>query len=228
MLVEIIVTSLNEALLAQEYGADRLELIHSFEDGGLSPEPELIKQVCAAVAIPVSVMVRPHAQSFVYDQKTMTQIEQEIDFILSVTQAANIVFGSLNDSNEIDFNQLEKILAQVAKSSVGVTFHRAIDVAKDTVAAFKALQNYRGTNLQRVLSSGGKPTAQEGVNELIAMECEANSGVKLLVGSGVKPSNARQLIELIGCQEIHLGTGVRNSDGKLDKDLFLQLRQVLA
>lgn len=229
MLVEIIVTNLHEALLAQEYGADRLELIHSFADGGLSPDAELIKRVCAAVTIPVSVMVRPHAQSFVYDQTAMIQIEREIDFILSSTQAANIVFGSLTVNNEIDFRQLELVLARVENSAVGVTFHRAIDVAVDTVAAFKELQNYSGSALKRVLSSGGKATALEAIDELAAMQraVTTEKGVKLLVGSGVKPSNAPMIIEQVGCKEIHLGTGVRNELGELDSELFLQLRQAI-
>lgn len=229
MLVEIIVTRVDEAIKAELYGANRLELIHSFKDGGLSPSPELIKDVCAAVTIPVGVMVRPHAESFIYDDKSMVQIHREIDFILSNTKAANIVYGSLTQNNEINFPQLESVITQVSSSSAGITFHRAIDAARDSLVAFKELQNYHGSCLKRVLSSGGKATAWDGVNQLTSMQSMVvnDNGVKLLVGSGVNPSNAKALVQQIGCDEIHLGTGVRNQFGYLDKALFAELIQSL-
>jgi copper homeostasis protein len=55
MLLEVIVTNVQEAILAQEYGADRLELIHAFTVGGLSPDKNLAQEVCSAVTIPINV-----------------------------------------------------------------------------------------------------------------------------------------------------------------------------
>ena len=225
IIVEIIVTNVDEAIEAQKLGANRLELIHAFSDGGLSPELTTTREVCSVVDIPVSVMVRPHAKNFVYDKNDMKQIQHEIDWIASQTRAANIVFGSLTPARTIAFKQLEDILAQISLTKhLGLTYHRAIDEAIDTVGAFNELQSYINTPLKRVLSSGGKATAFEGVNQLRRMQGDIKSnGVKLLIGSGVTPVNAAQLIHLTGVDEIHLGTGVRDSAQKFVPELFSQL-----
>jgi copper homeostasis protein len=226
MLVEVIVTNVKEAILAEEYGANRLELIHAFADGGLSPALSLTTEVCSAVNIPVSVMVRPHAKSFVYSDGDMQQILTEIDYIAEKSKAANIVFGSLDGSGDIDFKQLERVLGFIELAKLGLTFHRAIDVCNNTLKSFGELQQYAGTNLKRVLSSGGKATAELGVEELSQMQQLVKpSGVKLLIGSGVTPSNAQVLSCKIGVDEIHIGTGVRDSNGLLSKLKFAELIQ---
>lgn len=224
MLIEVIATNLEEALLAEKFGADRIELIHAFTDGGLSPLLELSRDVCEALTIPVNVMVRPHAKSFVYSSQDMLEISREIDFLISNTQASTVVFGSLNLANRVNYTQLEFILRLLESTDLGLTFHRAIDVADNVEEAFLELQNYAGTALQRVLSSGGEATAQLGFEHLAAMQAMVKlNGVKLLAGSGVNPANAADLIAKTKVTEIHLGAGLRVNN-ILEQDLFQQLK----
>lgn len=225
MLVEVIATNLEEALLAEKFGAHRVELIHAFTDGGLSPCLELSREVCEALTIPVNVMVRPHGENFIYDQNDMYKINSEIDYLASKTKASAIVFGALNLANSIDYRQLELVLGLLDSSHLGLTFHRAIDVANDVVGEFMELQNYAGTSLQRVLSSGGADTALNGISNLASMQRlikPSGGGVKLLAGSGVKPINVIELLLKIQVEEIHLGTGLRVNN-KLNDELFQQL-----
>lgn len=225
MLVEVIATNLEEALLAEKFGAHRVELIHAFTDGGLSPCLELSREVCEALTIPVNVMVRPHGENFIYDQNDMYTINSEIDYLASKTKASAIVFGALNLANSIDYRQLESVLGLLDSSHLGLTFHRAIDVANDVVGEFMELQNYAGTSLQRVLSSGGADTALNGISNLASMQRlikPSGGGVKLLAGSGVKPINVIELLLKTQVEEIHLGTGLRVNN-KLNDELFQQL-----
>jgi copper homeostasis protein len=225
MLVEVIATNLEEALLAEKFGAHRVELIHAFTDGGLSPCLELSREVCEALTIPVNVMVRPHGENFIYDQNDMYKINSEIDYLASKTKASAIVFGALNLANSIDYRQLESVLGLLDSSHLGLTFHRAIDVANDVVGEFMELQNYAGTSLQRVLSSGGADTALNGISNLASMQRlikPSGGGVKLLAGSGVKPINVIELLLKTQVEEIHLGTGLRVNN-KLNDELFQQL-----
>ena len=86
--LEVIVTSKEEAIIAQKYGADRLELIHDFEHGGLSLRLELTKNVCESVTIPVNVMFRSQvSMDFDYTQADMSQMQKELDFIRDNTKA---------------------------------------------------------------------------------------------------------------------------------------------
>lgn len=225
MLIEIIATNLEEAICAEQYGADRLELIHDFELGGLSPQLELTRDVCAAVNIPVNVMVRPHGENFIYTPQDMTTILHQIDYLLSNTKVSSIVFGSLTENNTVNIKQLEMVIKLLENSRVGLTFHRAIDVSSDVVAAYQELQNY-APHLTRVLSSGGKDNAIEGSQQLTAMQ-QNSRGVILLAGAGITPHNAANLVCATKVKEIHLGTGVR-TNGKLDQSKFEALQNNLA
>jgi len=56
--LEVIVTSIEDAVEAEAGGADRLELVRALEVGGLTPELDLIRTVLQTVKIPVRVMLR--------------------------------------------------------------------------------------------------------------------------------------------------------------------------
>ena len=57
-LLEVIVSSVEDALEAEQGGAGRLEVVRSLEVGGLTPSLELVRQICQRVKIPLRVMLR--------------------------------------------------------------------------------------------------------------------------------------------------------------------------
>ena len=59
LLIETCCTSLEEALAAQERGADRIELCTDLSVGGLTPPRDLIHEIVGALTIPVNVLIRP-------------------------------------------------------------------------------------------------------------------------------------------------------------------------
>jgi copper homeostasis protein len=224
IIIEAIVTNVMEALLAQKYGADRLELIHDFAAGGLSPALDLAREVCAAVSIPVQVMLRPPgANNFTYDLAQQALIAQEIEFIMHHTAARGIVFGALTVTGELDTRLLEQVLAILESSCLELTFHRAIDVSADPLALFLQLQQY-GSKIKRVLTSGAGATAIEGIEMLQLMQQHCRTlGATILPASGINPNNVQRLLEATGFKELHLGSGLR-IDGKLAQQQFKRLR----
>lgn len=72
------VPCIDDALRAEENGANRLELITAVTEGGLTPGIGLIRQVVGAVQIPVHVMVRLHSRSFVYSKLDLETMIAEI------------------------------------------------------------------------------------------------------------------------------------------------------
>ncbi|HMT02927.1 MAG TPA: copper homeostasis protein CutC [Burkholderiales bacterium] len=225
MLIEIIVTNVLEAVTAQNFGANRLELIQSFEYGGLSPNLELAKEVCDAVTIPTNIMIRPQGQNFIYNKKGQTQILSELDYIRDNTSANGIVFGALDNNHNIDFKLLEKVIDN--KNHLQLTFHRAIDESKDIINSYKELLNYLDINL--VLTSGGKETAILGAKTIKQM-LELNQdkiNCKILAASGITPENVSSLIKQTGVKQIHLGKGVRVNN-ILNKQEFEKLLKNLS
>jgi len=222
MKFEIIVTNVEEAILAEQYGADRLELIHDFKFGGLSPLLNMSQEVCAAVKIPVCVMVRPHGKSFIYDQHDTQQIIHEINYLRDHTDTYGIVFGALTETHTLNIRLLEQVIA--TKGRLNLTFHRAIDAAYDTLSCYQELLNYKEVDV--VLTSGGKPTALEGAKMLKQMVELSNpfSHAKILAGSGITPENAQQIIAQTGVKQIHIGSGVRTNNA-LDHAKFSFFRR---
>ena len=220
MLVEVIVTNVEEAVLAEKYGANRLELINAFELGGLSPTLELSQAVCAAVKIPVNVMLRPHGNGFIYNESDINQLIAELYYLKNKTKTNAIVFGALTTDGDIDIGLLQDVISH--KGHLKLVFNRAIDATANILKSFERLLNYE--EIDTILTSGGMVTAIEGINVIHHMVKLARTFnfCKIMAGSGITPQNAKEIITATGVKQIHLGSGLR-THGILDKNKFDQL-----
>ncbi|MEH7380695.1 copper homeostasis protein CutC [Bacillus sp. JJ1533] len=216
MLIEIIVQHAQDARLAEEHGANRLELVTAMTEGGLTPSYGIINDVVQAVSIPVHVMVRPHGYSFTYSEDDKRVILEDVR-VCKELGAAGIVFGSLTENGEIDEAFLEKVIE--AADGMKITFHRAIDEAKDIIEAYKTLQKY-SDYIQTVLTSGGAPKALDGVENLkkmLSLSSEKPSPV-IMPGSGLSHNNIVELHEKLHATEYHFGSAVR-MNGKFSEPI---------
>ncbi|MCY9512786.1 copper homeostasis protein CutC [Paenibacillus apiarius] len=205
IVLEVIGTTLQEVKTAAQHGADRIELITAITEGGLTPSIGLVEEAVAAVDIPVNVMVRPHSRSFVYDADDMRTIVADVRRIRQ-TGANAIVFGVLTPGGKVDVPALEHVLA--AADGMQMTFHRAIDEAKDIYAALDALLAY--PQITTVLTSGGKPSALDARAEIAAMVRQAEgSKLAILAGSGLKQDAVSRFVRDTGVQQVHFGSNVR-------------------
>ena len=207
---EIIVTTLAEAIAAERFGADRLELLFSMEKGGVTPSFGTIRNVVEHVSIPVHVMIRPHANSFHYDDDDVETILADIGLCRELG-VDGIVFGALTREGTID----ERILGEVIKhkGEMALTFHRAIDASRDLLESLTVLNEYPEVN--DILTSGGAPTALEGVEQLVRMS--EQSEMNILPAAGIDSETLPLLKERLALNWVHIGSGVR-TNGKLDEE----------
>ena len=110
-----------------------------------------------------------------------------------------VVFGFLTSNNEVDF-ELTTELAIYAQP-LECTFHKAIDFTPDQVQAAKELAQIVG--IQRILTSGGKTTAEEGKDVLMAMQEAVGNDLTVLVAGKVTAQNIASLHQKIGAKEYH-------------------------
>ena len=212
MFVEIVVTSVSEAKAAAQGGADRLELLSGRKEGGMTPSLGLIDQVTKAVDIPVQVMLRTHAESFVYDEDDITVMLRDLGTI-KATSAAGIVFGGLNEDGGIDEETLQKIIDR--KGGLKLTFHRALDSAKNYEKAVRTLLDY---DIDTLLTSGGAVDAIAGMDAIRDVRGVVESaGIECLAGAGLKPENIEQFCEKTGITHVHVGSGAKK-DGVVDPE----------
>jgi copper homeostasis protein len=197
MIREACVENLSEALIAQERGADRIELCENLAVGGTTPSYGTIVACKKLLSIPVIVMIRPRGGDFVYSSFEVDSMLEDIR-ICQKAGADGIATGVLTSSGDIDLHILRQLVSEAG--SLQITFHKAID---ETGNIETEIQKLKDTGIHRVLTSGGAPTALEGsrmLNKLIHLT--AGSLVILTAGK-VTSENLDALSRLIPSTEFH-------------------------
>jgi len=201
VIVEAAVESLDDALAAAAGGADRLELCANLDAGGTTPSATLITAIRERVELPLLVMIRPREGDFVYSDDELSRMYEDVAMARALG-ASGVVFGVLDTFDRLD---LERTAALVeAADGLPVTFHRAIDEVPRRVIAMDALA---ALGVTRVLSSGGAPSASDGMDELRAMVQRAGDRLTVVAGGGVRANNARTIVERTGVTELHARCG---------------------
>lgn len=197
LLFESCVDSLTAAVASAEGGAGRLELCARLDVGGLTPDAALIREVVTAVPIPVRAMVRPRGGSFVYDA---AERQSMADAITAMLEAGvhGIVTGALDARGDVDVDLMRR-LVDIARP-LPVTFHRAIDEARDPLGALDALL---GLGIDRVLTSGGRARAIDGAATIAALAARAQGRLTIVAGGGVRAHNVAAVVQGSGVGEVH-------------------------
>ncbi|WP_250499212.1 copper homeostasis protein CutC [Caballeronia sp. GAWG1-5s-s] len=205
ILLEVIATTVADARAAERGGANRIELITAMGEGGLTPSIGLIEAVVDAVGISVNVIVRPHSRSFVYDADDLGVMLRDVRAIAK-TRANAIVVGMLRENGDIDTDALSRVID--AADGLPLTFHRAIDEARDLSAAFDTLLGFDA--ITNVLTSGGQPSvlqAQAHIRSLV--ERSKGTHCTVLAGAGLTVDALAPFVATTRVRAVHFGSGVR-------------------
>ena len=92
-LLEICCYSVECAVTAQNYGADRIELCAAPKEGGLTPSYGVLKAARPAVTIPVPPIIRPRGGDFCYTAGEVGAHDlthaREVDIAVFIQQAGD-------------------------------------------------------------------------------------------------------------------------------------------
>jgi copper homeostasis protein len=198
-LVEAAVETVAHARLAEEHGAGRIELCESLEVAGVTPRVDLIRDVRAAIEVPLHVLIRPRAGNFIYDATevgAMCRAAQEA----RRAGADGLVVGALTRSGAVDRAAIEAL--REAAGPLPLMAHRAVDAAVDLLEAVETLA---ALGVERVLTSGGAPTAEEGLPGLRQLVSTLGDRIVILAGGWIRPGNALRIVQATGVREVHVG-----------------------
>jgi copper homeostasis protein len=198
LIFEACVETLEDAVLAEEKEAHRIELCSALDQDGLTPSRDLTAQCVYYLSIPVMAMVRPRGGDFVYTEAEIRQMETEIEFFKQ-SGVAGVVFGLLTPDGKIDLENTRR-LAKIA-SPMEVTFHKAIDYSTDVITSFQELNAIDG--ITRVLTSGGMDTAWNGRDVLRQLHDLPGRKLKIIAAGKVLPENRIQVAQYTGVAELH-------------------------
>lgn len=197
MTLEVCVDSVASAIAAQQGGATRVELCSDLLEGGITPGPGLISVVRSRLEIDIFVMIRPRAGDFMYSADEFEVMRHDIDEARRLG-ANGFVFGILTEHGQIDVERTRELVKRA--HPLPVTFHRAIDMTQDPLAA---LEEVIATGAQRVLSSGGAPSAIKGSELLQKMHEVAGDRITVMAGGGITLKTVQHIVESTGGKEYH-------------------------
>ena len=221
ILVEACVDSVASSLAAERGGARRLELCDSLFDGGTTPSAGMIAACKAAVSIPVFAMIRPRGGGFVYTDAERDVMRRDV-VVARELGADGVVIGGLRRDGTVDLS-LVKLLVDAA-DGLPVTFHRAFDLAPSLAESLASLAD---AGVQRILTSGGAPTAAEGAMVLADLVRQAGSRVVVMAGGGVREENVRDLVAVSGVREVHVRLTRLTRSGEMPSRRQLRVRRPL-
>lgn len=226
MLIEVIADTLSDALIAQEAGAGRIELVTGLAEGGLTPGYAVIERVCKELKIPVNVMIRPHSRGFCYSEEDIEIMIEDIS-ICKKLGAAGVVFGVLTSDHKIHNEHLNRLVH--AADGLDITFHRAFDVTDDQFAALEVIKEY--PQISRILTSGGQSSAADASERLKRLhELTADSHLKIMAGAGLSVENIKAFLDEVPVTEVHFGTGVRfqsSYDHQIDPERVRKIIKII-
>ncbi|MFH5835114.1 copper homeostasis protein CutC [Proteiniclasticum sp. C24MP] len=212
-MLEIIAETLEDALIIEKSGGDRIELVASLSEGGLTPSYGLVKQVISQVSIPVNVMIRPHSASFEYSREDL-EVMREDARVFNELGVKHVVLGILDFEGLPNMEALSYILED---TNLTATFHRAIDESSDLPAALHLLETNK--RITHILTSGGPGKAEDHL-EMIRKLIHETDDITMILASGITKENLQAIrnhmdFALEGEEsaqkeyDIHVGTAVR-------------------
>lgn len=200
MIFEVCVDSVEGALAAQQGGAQRVELCDNLVEGGTTPSLGMIEIARKRISIDLNVIIRPRGGDFYF-----SDFEFEVmlrDVLAARAAGANgVVIGLLLPDGRVDEERARKLIE--AARPMSVTFHRAFDMCRDPEEALETLIKL---GVDRVLTSGQKDNALEGLNCLASLVKQAGDRIIILAGGGLTAENLPYIASVTQIKECHFAT----------------------
>ena len=201
-LLEVIALHENDARRAEEGGADRVELLGTLDDDGMSPEPAMVERTRATIDIDLRPMVRLRP-GFGTDGGEATRLRGLIRSYLEAG-ANGVVLGFLNGHGDLD---TEVVQALVSEGDWPWTFHRAVDHALDPRRVWQVLPTL--PRIDQVLTAGSARGVEQGLDDLLQTIREVPGAARLVMaGGGLEPEHVPWLARA-GVRSFHIGRRAR-------------------
>ena len=194
MIIEVCAESYEYALKAEKAGADRIELCKDLHLDGLTPDYESAKRTIDTLDIPVFILIRPRGGDFIYSHEEFELMKRDI-LRFRKMGCKGIVSGVLNRDNSIDIKKTKELVE--LSRPLEFTFHRAFDKVNNPLYE---IENLIGLGIDRVLTSGQKEKAIDGLVLLKQLNSISNNRIKIMPGSGINKSN---IVNFVNFEEIH-------------------------
>ena len=191
-------------------GADCAELCEALEVGGVTPSYGTLL-ASSETQLPIRVLIRCRPGNYIYNEDEVAIMCEDIKMVKSLG-FEGVVIGALNANGDLDVPAIKKMMK--AGERMKFTFHRAIDACNNPLDAMETLISL---GFDKVLTSGCKPTAYEGMDMIREMQTLFGDRINIMAGGGVNENNVERIITATGVNNVHasltspVATGVDNT-----------------
>lgn len=195
--IEIATSDYVTTRAAVEGGAHRIELCANLAEGGTTPGYGHIRRCREEFQVAICPIIRPRGGDFLYNDAEFDIMRRDV-VLCRELGCDGVVVGLLQIDGSVDRERMARLIEDAYP--LPVVFHRAFDRCRDP---FEALEELVSLGVERILTSGQRPTAPEGINLIRELQQKADGRITIMPGSGVNPDNVRWLAEETGCTEFH-------------------------
>lgn len=197
MELEVIAFDLASCGIAQERGADRIELCANPGEGGTTPSYGMIAGARRIASIALFPIIRPRGGDFLYSAAEFESMIADVEQCAELG-CDGVVIGMLREDGGVDVDRCAELIRRAGP--LQVTFHRAFDRVRDPMAALKDVVDL---GCARILTSGQRPDAERGKLMLRALVEAAGDSVTIMPGAGVRSTNILEIATFTGASAFH-------------------------
>ena len=195
--LEVIGFDLASCLIAEQQGADRIELCANPHEGGTTPSHGVIAVARENTAIQLFPIIRPRGGDFLYSDLEFAAMADDIDRCRELG-CDGVVIGMLRTDGHVDVERCAELISHAGPMQV--TFHRAFDRVRDPLTS---LEEIIELGCARILTSGQHPDVESGRDVLKTLVEAAAGRISIMPGSGVRSTNITGLAQHTGARAFH-------------------------
>lgn len=194
--LEVCVDDAEGLAAAIEGGAGRIELCSALSTGGLTPSAGLM-HLAATAPVPVYALIRPRPGDFCFSPADIAAMTGDIAAARAAGLTGVVLGASLSDGR-LDATTLGALIG--AASGLRLALHRAFDLVPDIESAVETAVEL---GFERVLTSGGAPSALAGLAGMRAAHTAARGRIAIMPGAGINAGNIGAILSAVPVSDIH-------------------------
>jgi copper homeostasis protein len=177
----------------------------------------MVEEAKRRATIPFHVIVRPRGGDFLYSDIEFAAMLADVRALRSLG-VDGVVVGCLTPEGEIDETRMRAVVE--AARPLSVTCHRAFDMTRDVGAAVEALVR---CGVDRVLTSGQRDTALEGLETIRATVVAAGGRLRVMACGALDAGNVTRVRDATGAQELHFAALRAEPSGMRFRNLHVRM-----